>query len=768
MSGSSGVRALESCFAHSRNPVGNPQPLEEHLRNVADLAARFADTFGAKDEAWLAGVLHDAGKIGVAFQQRLSGRSGPVDHWSPGAWAALRYFRNVAVALAVQGHHGGLLEIADGGPLRRLDPAHWSQTHPDGPLLSVTDMDEMRQALERAGLWPAGPAPSVYGCATQQTVSAMLDVRMLFSALVDADFLDTERHFNCGQSRPPAPDLQPRKALDLVLQHIATLKRQSGTDPAVLQVRQDLLEACLKEAERARGAGIYTLTAPTGSGKTLAMLAFSLKLADRCAARRLVFVLPYLSIIDQTARIYREILEPVFGEGYIIEHHSLTGIHDPSEIIEDSVNEKIRRERLMAENWDAPVIITTSVQFLESLFANRPSPCRKLHRIASSVVLFDEVQTLPLHLTVPTLKALSRLVEGYNTSVVFATATQPAFDSLAERVREDRNRGWHPLEIAPPSLRLFQRLSRTTVKWPAGDPVGWDAVAERLRSQPRVLCIVNLKKHALTLVRLLRELGVSGVRHVSTNLCPAHRHRVLEEVRQTLDTGGGECRLISTQCVEAGVDLDFPVVFRAIGPLESIAQAAGRCNRNGVLKGGGWMEVFRPEDNSYPRGSYEQAAAVTESLLNRLGPDGMDLNDPELFRLYFQELYDLSRPDTLRPELQEAIKRQDFRTVAREFRLIEYDVVNVLVPYDLERFNELCAAVEEVGLTSAWERRARPYSVSIYRPRSSDPVTRYLKPVPVVKGGDSNEWFIYLEPEHYDRENDLGLVVPAESQVLIA
>ncbi|BCW98137.1 MAG: CRISPR-associated helicase/endonuclease Cas3 [Armatimonadota bacterium] len=728
-----GLTDFQECYAHSQNPCGHAQPLKDHLQGVAELAAQFASVFNAGEEACLAAALHDAGKLGEPFQRRLQGQSAAVDHWSPGAWAALKRFRSVAAAVAVQGHHQGLKEISKDA-LARLDPTKWEQTHPQGPRLSVSDTTAMLECLTAAGLLPPYSPPSIYGSSIQQTVSAMLDVRMLFSALVDADFLDTERHFKCGQARPHAPDLQPERALDAVLQHVEHLQSNTNADAEVLRARAELMTACLEAADRASSAGVFTLTAPTGSGKTLAMLAFALKLAIRTGSRRLIFVLPYLSIIDQNVSVYRRILEPVFGQGYIIEHHTLTGTRAAEAQETDSVDEKVRRERLLAENWDAPVILTTSVQFLESLFSNRPGACRKLHRIASSIVLFDEVQTLPVSLTIPSLKALSRLTAGYNTSIVMATATQPAFEALAEHVQEDRNCGWQPVEITPSRLNLFNRLRRTRVRWPGQTAIGWDELADKLKAHPRVLCVVNLKRHAYELVRRLREAGAADARHLSTNLCPAHRQKVLEEVQQALENGRVECRLVSTQCVEAGVDLDFPIVFRAMGPMESIAQAAGRCNRNGLLGDGGVVEVFRPEDNAYPPGGYQQAAAVTEALLNRLGPDGLDLNDPELFRRYFRELYDLSRPESHCPDLQDAIKRQDFETVAREFRLIADDAINVLVPYDLKEFERLRTEVEETGLTAKWLRRARPHSVSVFRPRPRDPILRYLKPVPCGEG----------------------------------
>ncbi len=759
-------------FAHTP-PEGsdNWHRLDDHLRAVAELAAQFGAPFGAGDEARLAGLLHDAGKAGDLFQKRLRGQASNVDHWSPGAWAAITRYRNLAVAMAVQGHHQGLRQV-DKNTLRLLDPGSWGARHPDGPALSVDDPGRLLDMLHAAGLDPADPHPSIYGKSIQQTASAMLDIRMLFSALVDADFLDTERHFNHGQARRAAPSLEPGAALQVVRQHVEGLAKMPGADPELLKLRSDLFQACLSSAGNARQPGLFTLTAPTGAGKTLAMLAFALRHAQQVSARRLIFVLPFLSIIEQTARVYRDLLGPSFGEDYVVEHHSLTGTRSTAgqETVGegDAVAEKERRQRLMAENWDAPVIITTSVQLLESLFANRPGACRKLHRLASSVILFDEVQTLPLSLAIATLKTLSRLTAGYRASVVFATATQPAFETLSRVVREDRNTGWAPAEIASPELGLFGRIRRTSVTWPGKEPTSWEQLADTLALHPRDLCVVNLKRHAAELTRLLRERGVAGVRHISTNLCPAHRQRVLNEIRQTLENGESDaCRLVATQCVEAGVDVDFPVLYRAMGPLEAIAQAAGRCNRNGRLETG-QVVVFRPEDEAYPPGAYAQAAAVTWALLSRLGPDAMDIDDPELFARYYTEMYDIARPETHNRELRDAIAAQDFEAVAREYRIIAADAINILVPYDEAQFESLCHEAEQKGVTGSWQRRARPFAVSVFRPRPADPIRRYLKPVPVVRGGDSDEWFIYLDPAHYDRETDLGLVVPDESQVLIA
>ncbi|MBC7287842.1 MAG: DEAD/DEAH box helicase, partial [Armatimonadetes bacterium] len=344
-------------------------------------------------------------------------------------------------------------------------------------------------------------------------VASMLDVRMLFSCVVDADYIETEAHREAVDTstkryRPQGPLLDSHRALASVLGYIEEVRARTHADPAILELRQDLLQACLQAAESPRG--LFTLTAPTGAGKTLAMLAFALKHAATHGLRRIICVIPYLTIIEQTVEVYRKALgkacQHVQPMSYVLEDHSLAGIRSrarrtSTEATTADADQAEDASRLLAENWDAPVIVTTSVQFLESLFANRPGACRKLHRIAESVILFDEVQTLPTRLVEPTLAALSRLAHRYGCSVVLATATQPAFDHLHEHVRKYFRAGWQPTEIVPPSLRLFDRARRVEVKWPVDETksLTWEALAERLLEHDQALCIVNLKRHAADL-----------------------------------------------------------------------------------------------------------------------------------------------------------------------------------------------------------------------------------------------------------------------------
>lgn len=746
--------------AHSAGASGKPQSQAEHLSKVARKASDFAEPLGMREEAELAGLLHDAGKYSELFQRRLEGLEHGLDHWSPGAHLALFGRRLIAAALAIQGHHIGLQQ-SNKQALNGLYLSSLAKKHPLGLRLSETDPGLVLDRLRADGLvLPEVHAPCLPGLA--ESAAAMLDVRMLYSTLVDADFLDTEGHMKAGDehwSRPDGLPLEPRKAFDALLKHMAKLRDASKASQHVNSMRDDLFGTCVKSADR--DCGLCTLTAPTGTGKTLSMLAFALRHAIRNDLRRIVFVIPYLSIIEQTAKEYREIFEPVFGMNYVLEHHSLaeTGAGDEMKATWASDH----GARLLAENWDAPIIITTSVQMLESLFSNRPSACRKLHRLAESAILFDEVQTLPTPLAVATLAGLSHLSKRYGTSVVLSTATQPAFTHLDGEVRKLNagSPGWRPEELVPDKLMLFDRARRTRVIWPEVDErMSWAVLAAELATHKQVLCVVNLKRHAHSLIAELKESASDGIFHLSTSMCPAHRMRVIARVKRLLEDKG-QCKLISTQCIEAGVDVDFPQVYRAFADLTSVAQAAGRCNRNG-LGHCGIVRVFTPEDEKYPGGGYEQAADITRQLLRDKGASGMDINDTHLYQEYYQRLYDLARlhdGKTAR-ELGEAVDRQDFVAVASLYRVINQDTINVLVPYcdAMDQFDMLAGEVRDVGLTGGWIRRARPLTVSLYRPREGSHTWERLEHVRIGKNDEASDWFIYCDPKDYDK--NVGLIPP--------
>jgi CRISPR-associated helicase Cas3/CRISPR-associated endonuclease Cas3-HD len=772
-------------YAHSKNSVGHYHPLAEHLRSVGDLAQTYAQACPWPDEARLAGLLHDLGKYGERFQARLRGEDQGLDHWSQGAWLALSEYRALAAGLAIQGHHIGLQYLSPDS-LRGMDLKKLLERHPLQLALSHKDLPELKTRMQADGILPTKPAQTVLGVDPSSSLNRMLDVRMLFSALVDADFLDTEAHFQGDENgkayRKPGPELQAEKALAVLLQEIGRLAERTEAVETVVQVRQALRGDCLNAADAA--PGLFTLTAPTGSGKTLAMLAFALSHAQKQGLRRVVMVIPYLSIIEQTARIYREIFDPeIFGKDYVLEHHSLAGRGSENRQADDegdieSVEAAERRRRLLAENWDAPLIVTTSVQALESLFSNRPSACRKLHRLARSVILFDEAQTLPPGLAVPTLATLSHLAQAYGSSVVFSTATQPAFEHLHKDVGKHSPQGWNPRPIVPEPARLFAPLRRVKVCWPEpGQVIAWPELAEKLREAGQGLCIVNMKKHAKALWEALTDEAPVGAGfsprkseledctfgeedrfHLSTNLCSAHRRDVLDAVRARLK-GKQAVQLVATQCIEAGVDVDFPLVFRAMAPLDAIIQAAGRCNREGKLALGEthvFMPDSPPEERLYPAESYQQAAAVTQSLLLKHGPTGMALDDPAFIDAYYRELYDIGKPEQSKKtrQIEDRIKAGAFPEIAREYRLIDQDTINVVVPYApcLELFGELQERAGKEGLTAEWIKSARPLAVSLYRPKQDDPVWDSLLPVQSKRqhGKKSLEdWFIAARPEHY-------------------
>jgi CRISPR-associated helicase Cas3/CRISPR-associated endonuclease Cas3-HD len=764
-------------LAHSKNNHGQTHLAKEHLAEVARLAAGNAGCAAWSSEAALAGLLHDLGKYADLFQARLRGEVRGLDHWTPGAWVALSEFHAVAAALAIQGHHIGLQQ---GGvaSLREMKLAH-----PSGTRLSDEDFARLKERFTADDLICEKPAAPVIPVQVgfQSQVAAMLDVRLLFSCLTDADFLDTEAHFEGDaigkRPRPPGPKLDVTQALTALDTFMSEKVRgASKADRAVLDARNALWQMATTSADKE--PGLFTFTAPTGSGKTLAMLKFALEHVNNNkdkGLKRIILVVPFLSIIEQTAAIYRAVFRG-FPENFVLEHHSLAGLGS-EEAQSDAGTNTERARRLLAENWDAPIIITTNVQLLESLFSNRPSSCRKLHNLMESVIMFDEAQTLPQSLAVPTLAELSHLSQAYRTTVLFATATQPAFDALDGAVTKLVNSGWRPVEVAPDHASLYDALRRYDVRWPAqGEVKNWEVLAEEIRNEHQVLCVVNLKSHAAV---LLEELKFDeAVFHLSTNLCALHRRAVLDEVRTRLQAGKS-CRLISTQCVEAGVDVDFPVVYRALAPLDAIAQAAGRCNREGRLidengnRKMGAVRVFEPEvandyRKRYPTKAYFQAAEITRTMLIEACELGLDLNDPEVFQNYYRRLYVLSQPENQSEELRIAIEGIDFVSVAKKYRLIDQSAIQVLVPYreSIDLFNELRRQQDEEGINAQWTRTAQGLAVSVYRPQSNHP---NLIPAKLRFGnGVSDEWFILQETEEGRYDNVFGLMLPKSQQIYIA
>jgi CRISPR-associated endonuclease/helicase Cas3 len=476
--------------------------------------------------------------------------------------------------------------------------------------------------------------------------------------------------------------------------HLEDLQRR-GSAGTVNTWRQEVLSWCVAAADGPRGA--YTLTAPTGGGKTLSSLAFALRHARRHSLRRVVVALPFISVLDQTATVLREIFESRLGQQVLVEHHSaIEPVHDTA------------ANRLAAENWDAPLIVTTQVQLFESLFANRPSACRKLHNLADSVLVLDEVQTLPASLLSPIVDMLQELRANYGVSLVLTTATQPSLHTRALGPWRFDGLDPKPIEIVPEAQieGLFAAFRRVQVRWPeTNDRTNWVELATTLSRHRQVLAIVHRRQDAAELWIALRNLAGDGTLHLSALMCPAHRRQVLSEIRARLDDGA-ECRVVSTQVVEAGVDVDFPVVYRAMAGLEALAQSAGRCNREGRLPTG-QFEVFHPPTE--PPGILRLHRDLALVMLDE--DASLDLMAPATFRAYFDRLYAARSRDARGIQaLREAFR---FEETASRFRMIDSAAEPVFVPF--ERDGERAVAALRYGGPSRDRFRAlQPFGVAIY------------------------------------------------------
>ncbi len=676
-------------YAHSANSAGEWHGLTEHLQAVAKQSAEFAGVFCAREHGYWLGLWHDLGKFSPEFQRYLRGRGGSVDHKRAGARLALQRLK--AAALAIQGHHGGM------DAWRKF--ADWL----NDPGRAHAAREDAARRRARQAVPALEPTTDIHlpAEAAASTLASEFLLRLLFSALVDADHLDTEAHFEPGRAAGRRLDTDiPALWERFEAKHGELGVKAAGT--AVNQVRSDIYAACLQAAQGPRG--FYRLTAPTGAGKTLSAMAFALRHALRHDLRRVIVATPLISITEQTAQAYRDAFAPL--DNTVLEHHSGASARnadqEPDEYIAGADAE---RARLAAENWDAPVIVTTAVQLFESVFANTPQRCRKVHRLAGSVLILDEAQALPTYVLEPILDALRSLTTVGRASVVLSTATQPTFESIPA-FRELR-----PRQIVPEPRRHFETLRRVTYDWRVDDPWTWAQVADEMRSQDQALVIVNTRTDAMD---LLDALDDPDALHLSTRLCGAHRLDVIEKVKARL-AGGRPCQLVATQVVEAGVDLDFPLVLRALGPLDSIIQAAGRCNREGLLDGHGRVVVFQPEKRRLPSGPYTTATDIT--LAHIKGES--DPNDPgRTAGAFFQRLFDTVAID--RAGIQKLRKSFDFPAVAREFRMIDRGgEVVAITSYGTEAEQDrVVGRLDELrrgyGNPRELRRQLQPYLVTLY------------------------------------------------------
>ncbi len=750
-------------WAHSRNDLGRRHGLVDHLRGTARLAARFAEPFGAGQVAWWLGLLHDAGKASCVWQEGLlcaetaKGRVG-VEHKLLGA--RLAGDRGLGkLALAVQGHHGGLTrprDIAD--RLANLSPAERDR-HEDAER-------RLRALLPEISTEEKAPIPAGWRA---EPLVAEMGLRMVFSALCDADFLDTAAHFAATD-----PDQVPEPAVRADTD-FATLRDRFEasradwladrcTRSAVDSMRDEVYRLCVAAASSA--PGIFRLAAPTGSGKTLSAAGFALHHAARHGMRRVIVAVPFLTITEQNAVVYRNRLDDLSpgGERVVLEHHSQVDL--------DSDDPERRWERLAAENWDAPFVVTTTVRLFEALFGRKPAAMRRVHRLAGAVIVLDEVQALPHRMLVPILDALRTLVTHFGTTVLLSSATQPDF--------------WHlsPFRKLPGFEIIAKPLpqtspSRVRYEWHTDPSPTVDELAAEAAGCAQALVILNTTGDAARVLECWRGKAKGVAWHLSTRMCPEHRRRVLDAVRSRLSVGQPTL-LVSTQLIEAGVDVDFPVVYRALAPADSLLQAAGRANREGNLAQPGRVIIVDPPDGGAPP-SYP---VLVNSTRVYFGSDKASPDNEGALRDYYRQVYDslnLEDPRDIGQRIQQSRQEFDFAAVtdgpadpitavrdrSAAFRMITDDGVAVVTPQggaDIktrQMVAELLTRLREAPRPEmTLLRELQPYITTVHRSALRQPgVLVQMKPVLGERSqpGALAEWIGKYDNDNEDRGTGIVL-----------
>ena len=746
-------------YAHTSRNGGEWEHLETHLKRVSELCAEFLTPIEQQETGALLGLIHDLGKADDLFQQVLRGQRSRVNHALAGAAMLLKNLKPNSrirrkLAMVVACHHGGL----ESSVVRAAEALYTTGIEKDSEDRDVAlcNYEKLRDAekwlqqyLPRALKRPNPlPAPSAKTEAEDgedalyaSQLSEMLLTRMLYSGLIDADWSATAEFDEPGYLRAhTGPPLDAKAALDRLLD-IRGEKQASthGKSPSLNRLRDALFDQCLRAGEGE--PGLYTLTAPTGMGKTLSLMAFALSHCQTHGKRRIVILLPWLTLAEQNTAEYRRVFP---GEGELIEVHSAAYSQPKDEEPEDEAARL--RLHALAERWSAPCIVTTVVSFFEPLFSDQARACRHLHQLADSVIILDEAQSLPHELLRATLLCVQELVERYRCTVLFSTATQPRFERLP-----GMGARWKPKEIVENAPALAETVQRVRYDFCIGEnALSREALVERMLASPQALMIVNTRAVARFMFDALRQVRDKGVYLLSANLCMAHRREVLDEVRRRLDAGTPTL-LVATSCIEAGVDISFPVLLRQLAPLESVIQAAGRCNRNGTAPDGR-VTVFEfkdDQDNRFPGTHYEVCAKALKALwMEEPSPacgdlDLLDRYDARIFR----DLRD-------KPALVKAIKAMDYPEVSRQYHMIQNYGVNVIVPYDPDAFARLRDMADKEGLTPALIAQARPFTVNA----SLKHVEGVACPIPLrgdptVKTG----WYILGDPSRYDVETGCGL-----------
>lgn len=683
---------------YGRSCGGNPpyQTVAEHLRETASLMEQFCSKFTCPEIGSVCGILHDIGKYSADFQKRVRGLPVRADHSTAGAKTAAEHAKTapgkktrIAYSLlsyAVAGHHAGL---PDGGTANSPETTLYQRLKNCDLSLSSAWKTEMENPLVNLEHFQDG---YTYADEKELGFSLFLYTHFLFSALVDADRTSAQMFTGVlpGKNYPSLQNMQ-----ETLESHMR--ERFSNSEGELNRIRSDILNSCRTAGKLP--PGMFTLTVPTGGGKTLSSLTFALTHAVSNSMERIIYTIPFTSIIEQNAAVYKNI----FGENNVIEHHSNFLLPKSETKDSDSPENENAKLASAVSNWDAPLILTTNVQFFESLFSAHPSRSRKVHNIANSIIILDEVQALPNTLLRPCMFALAELVKNYNCTVVLCTATQPDF-------RE--NNVLPPIKltnIIENYPELFEKMKRVESTY-----LGTKNLAEissLIRKERQCLCIVNSKKHARELYESIGESEENF--HLSTNMYPAHRKNVLAEIRRKL-TNNEPCRVISTQLIEAGVDVDFPVVYRSLSGVDSLQQAAGRCNREGKLSGYGKFFVFTPAERKYAGLPYlEQTAGVSATLSDR------NYLSLETVKAYFKELFSirsdlLDEPDILslcKTAILPDLPNYPFRNISDRFKMIADECSAVVIPDTVEA-RRLLALADETNIGFI-QTQISPYCVNV-------------------------------------------------------
>lgn len=703
------------------------QTVKEHLVGTAQLAREFAEKFGKEEWGYCCGLLHDIGKYSDEFQRKITGDTEErVDHSTAGAQLCNElggYYQILSYCIA--GHHAGLPDYGNTA----------INTSLCGRLSKkVCSYQSYKKELEIPKLQTD---PIVMKENSNMDFALGTFIRMLYSCLVDADFLDTETFMKNGRTGREAG--QSIEELWTKLEKYVSNWLDNKEIDTINGRRTEILKNCMNEGKHAKG--MFRLTVPTGGGKTIASLAFALKHAVFNHMDRIIYVIPYTSIIEQNAQVFREIL----GEENVLENHCN---------VEYKATEELNPMQLASENWDKPVVVTTNVQFFESLFANKSSKCRKIHNIANSVVVLDEAQMLSLDYLKPCMAMLQELVDNYAASIVLCTATQPALDSLFPERRK-------VIELCPRMEEQFQFFER--VNYQKLGIISRENLIERLRKENCVLCIMNTKKLAQ---EVFQKLEGDGIYHLSTSMYPKHRKKVLKRIREKLDKKE-KCIVISTSLVEAGVDLDFQNVYRQLNGIDSMIQAAGRCNREGKAdKKESNVYIFDLEDEKTSQ-NQKLSIDVARGILE----DYEKIDDLNAIKGYFEQLYHFRGASLDKKHIMDEYKqiKCNFAEIAKKFKLIEQETKMIFIHKESEA-EELFWEIQQKGYSKERMRKAGQYCVQVYaNAQNGNSYFEKLQNAGLIRpmSEDMQDFYELTAEEEYSEKYGLNLGIDGEMALFL-